>query len=323
MAKRDLVNPKANQLVAGVTEADVLDAVAKSGYPLQNIVSDYFGTATFRTVEEWSYLDKDSGQLRTIDVKAERPLFDYEIGRDIRIRPSLVLLIECKQSQMPYVFFLSRHPIRVSHFPVFAGLRGEEIAIKTDDDRSTYNVGILGALDLQFRPFLIEDPEFCSSFAKCCRKGKELELSGSDPFLSLVSPLVKALQPCHTAVKPPITAEYFDLYLTLAVAVIDGPMMGVRVQEGSNKLIFLPWVRTVRHEYFEGADWLERGRAFAVDIVHKDFLSTYVENHVQNFAAEFSGLAIKHDRVLASGKAFVSGMNEKPYVELEKRLKPR
>jgi len=89
-----------------VTEADVLDAVGKSGYPLQNVVSDYLQTATFRTVEEWSYLDKESGQLRTIDVKAEKPLFEYGKG-DIRVRPSLVLLIECKQSQMPYVFFLS------------------------------------------------------------------------------------------------------------------------------------------------------------------------------------------------------------------------
>jgi len=60
-----------------------------------------------------------------------------------------------------------------------------------------------------------------------------------------------------------------------------------------------------------------------VDIVHKDFLQTYVQNHVLPFAAEFSGLAIKHDKVLATGKAFVSGMNEKPYIELEKRLKPR
>jgi hypothetical protein len=306
-----------------VTEADVLDAVGKSGYPLQNVVSDYLQTATFRTVEEWSYLDKESGQLRTIDVKAEKPLFEYGKG-DIRVRPSLVLLIECKQSQMPYVFFLSRYPIRrVSHFPVFAGLLGEEIAIKTDSDRSTYNVGILGALDLQSRPFLIEDPEFCSSFAKCARKGKELELSGSDPFLNLVSPLVKALQHFHTAVKPPNTAEYFNLYLALAVAVIDGPMTGVRVQEGSNKLGFFPWVRTVRHEYFESDHWMERGRAFAVDIVHKDFLQTHVQNHVLPFAAEFSGLAIKHDKVLATGKAFVSGMNEKPYIELEKRLKPR
>lgn len=277
----------------------------------------------FAPLKKWSYVDKDSGQLRTIDVKAEKPLSELENGRDVKVRPSLVLLIECKQSQMPYVFFLSRHPIRVSRCPLFAGLHTEEIAIKTNDDLSTYNVGILGALGLQFRPFLIDDPEFCTSFAKCARKSKEIELSGSDAFVSLVSPLVKALQHFYTAVKPPTTALYFDLYLTLAVAVIDAPMVGIHVQEGSYKLLFLPWVRTVRHEYVEGAHWLDRGRSFAVDIVHKDFLQTYVENHVLSFAAEFSGLAIKHDKVLASGKGFVRGMNEKPYVELEKRLKPR
>jgi hypothetical protein len=187
MAKRNPVNPDSNKLSCGITEADIRDAIAKSGYPLQNIVANYCEEAKFRVVEEWSYLDKDSGQLRTIDVKAEMPLFDYlELKREIRIRPSLVLLIECKQSQLPYVFFLSRRPIRASHFPFLAGLHHEEIAIKTDDDRSTYNVGIAGALDLQFRPFLVEDPEFCASFSKCVRKGKALELSGSDPFLNLV-----------------------------------------------------------------------------------------------------------------------------------------
>lgn len=225
MTKHRPVNPNTNKLGAGVTEADVLGAITKSGYPLQNIVADYCEVAHFRTIEEWSYLDKESRQLRTIDVKAEKQLFDEQVGEQvgakIRVRPSLVLLIECKQSQLPYVFFLARHPIHVSHFPVFAGLHQGEIAIKTDDDRSTYNVGILGALGLQFRPFLIEDPEFCSSFSKCVRKGNELELSGSEPFLSLVSPLVKSLQHFHVAVEPPKTAAYFDLYLTLALAVID------------------------------------------------------------------------------------------------------
>lgn len=109
MTKSTPINPNTNKLAAGVNEADVLGAITKSGYPLQNIVADYCEKGAFRTVEEWSYLDKDSGQLRTIDVKAEKPLFDSKEGAKIRVRPGLVLLIECKQSQLPYVFFLSRH----------------------------------------------------------------------------------------------------------------------------------------------------------------------------------------------------------------------
>jgi len=308
----------------GVTEADVASAISRSGYPLQTIVAGYCEDTGFHTVEEWSYLDKDSAQLRTIDVKAEKPLPSNIIKRptDCRVRPSFVLLLECKQSQLPYVFFLSRHPIRTSHFPFLAGLRQFEIAIKTDDDRSTYNVGVLGALGLESNGFVVSKPEYCTSFSKCVRKGSELELSGSDPFLSLVSPLIKSLQHFQVAVNPPDTASYFDLYLTLAVAVLDAPMLGVRVQESGNEIVPIPWVRTVRHEYFEGPLW-ERGRGFAVDIVHKDFLGTYVEQHAEPFAVDFSKLAIKHHQVLATGRAFVSGMRRRGFSGVESGLEPR
>jgi len=170
--KHSLPNPTANRLGAGVTEADVLQAVTKSGYPLQTIVADYFRNRDFRVIEEWAYIDKETEHLRTIDVKSEKPLYDYlKEKRDLRVRPALVLLVECKQSQLPYIFFLSPRPIRVSRFPLFAGLRHREIAIKTDDDRSTFNVNILGALGLESHPFIFEHPEFCSSFSKCVRKG--------------------------------------------------------------------------------------------------------------------------------------------------------
>jgi hypothetical protein len=316
-------NPSTNTFQAGVTVDDVRAAVAKSGYPLQNVVANFCEATGFRTVEEWAYLDKDSKELRTIDVKAEKPLYDHAgLDSQPRIRPSLVLLVECKQSQMPYVFFLSRHPIHVSHFPLLAGLHQFEIAIETDDDPSTYNVGLLGTLGLELHTFVTDDPEYSSSFSKCVRKGSDFELSGSDPFLGLVSPLVKSLQHFRIAVEPPKTAVYFDLYLTLAVAVIDGPMIGVRVQEAENEISFLPWVRTVRHEYFEGGDRWDRGRAFAVDIVHKDFLTQYLGQYVQPFATEFSRLAIKHQEVLASGKGFVSGLGKKKWGNFEQGLQP-
>lgn len=116
MTKHVPANPNTNKLPAGIAEADVHSAITQSGYPLQNIAGDYCEKAGFRTIEEWSYLDKDAEPLRTIDVKAEKPLFEYQKGSETKIRPNLILLIECKQSELPYVFFLSQRPIRVSHF---------------------------------------------------------------------------------------------------------------------------------------------------------------------------------------------------------------
>jgi hypothetical protein len=56
---------------------------------------------------------------------------------------------------------------------------------------------------------------------------------------------------------------------------------------------------------------------------HKDFLQAYVEKSAEAFASEFSGLAIKHNEVLASGQGFVSRMAKRGFLGLEKGSKPR
>lgn len=116
--EHSLPNPRANALGNGITEADVLGAITKSGYPLQTVVANFFRRTKFRVTEEWGYVDQDEDQLRTIDMKCELPLFDSaNLKGDSKVRPTLVVLIECKQSQLPYVFFLSRKgTFRISRF---------------------------------------------------------------------------------------------------------------------------------------------------------------------------------------------------------------
>jgi hypothetical protein len=69
-------NPSTNQLGPGLTEDQVLGAVVKSGYPLQTVVGDILRAkladikAMFRVQEEWSYIDRDTKELRTIDFGA-------------------------------------------------------------------------------------------------------------------------------------------------------------------------------------------------------------------------------------------------------------
>jgi hypothetical protein len=113
-------NPATNKLGPGLTETDVLDAVSKSGYPLQTIVGNYL-RSQFHVQEEWSYIDKDAQELRTIDILAEKHLYDLTREHP-RVRPTLDLLVECKQSALPYVFFLSSSKPWVPHFPLLAGL---------------------------------------------------------------------------------------------------------------------------------------------------------------------------------------------------------
>jgi hypothetical protein len=118
-------NPAGNVLAAGVTDAAVLVAVARSGYPLQTIVAEK-PAAEFRVREEWSYLDRDSKGLRSMDVLASRRLFGFDEPQP-RVRPELNLLIECKKSELPFVFFANRHKPWLPNFPIVAGLKSADM----------------------------------------------------------------------------------------------------------------------------------------------------------------------------------------------------
>jgi hypothetical protein len=108
-------NPAANSIGPGIDERQILSAVEASGYPLQTNVAEVLRPYFEQVQQEWCYLDKDSGELRSIDIWAEQALHEWD--PQPRVRPTLNLLIECKQSQLPYIFFPSISPAHSVHFP--------------------------------------------------------------------------------------------------------------------------------------------------------------------------------------------------------------
>jgi hypothetical protein len=314
-------NPNGNALPPGVSEEQVAQAIAKSGYPLQTAVAAEL-RKSFRVQEEWSYIDTDSESLRTIDILAEKYLYD-PVKEHPRVRPTLNLLVECKQSDLPYIFFLSGAKVIAHKFPLLAGLFDDAINLKTDDSGSSWTMSILMVLDLLGHPFISDKNECCSTFSKCVRKGNDLELSGSEPFNALLLPILKAMQHFKKAEAPPKTARYFDCHLVVGLALLDAPMIGVRLSEqGEQASFFAPWIRVSRHESYENEDWTKRSSLYAVEIIHKQFFERYLNEHLFPFADTFSKLALKHDIEIASGQGFASGLMEKTW-NVEPRLQPR
>lgn len=285
-------NPPANELRAGINEEQILSAIRRSGYPLQTIIADKL-RKRFSIQEEWSFQDADSPTLRTLDIRAERRLLEHERS-ELRVRPTLELLIECKQSDLPFIFFVSGRSMPSKHFPLFAGLFQNEISVRTDDSRSTWSLTICQALGLDSEPFLCGDVLSCSTFSKCVRKGKEIELSGTEAFQSIALPVAKALRYFSKQVEPPKTAHYHDLYLTLALAVLDAPMIAARIGAEPEMLAFTPWVRIIRNEAVDAAHYFERSQFLGIDFVHKEFFDTYLVDYALPFANEFSKRALRH-----------------------------
>jgi hypothetical protein len=320
-------NPSTNILVAGVTEEAVVEAVTKSGYPLQLQIADLMrkrfepkGGYSYGVVEEWSYIHKDSGEIRTIDIMAQKWLWTMSEGQPI-VRPNLALLVECKQSDMPHIFFLSSSKPWMPNFPLLAGLRSNHVTISTDDTPERWTLPIFSALGVDRHPF-INEPEHCVSFARCQRKSQRLELSGEHVFRDILLPVLRAMQHFRKEESPAETAHYLDCHLTLGIAVLDAPMIGVKVSDQGQVLTLMPWVRALRHETGEALDYFA-SRLYVVDIVHKDFFESYLDEHVFAFAEDVSRLVKKHQEVIATGEAFVSRFLKGYKLEdLEQGLQP-
>jgi hypothetical protein len=173
-------------------------------------------------------------------------------------------------------------------------------------------------------PFVAEPARVALAFSKAARKSKDVVLSGTDPYQSLVLPLTKALGEYAKRVAPPKTAVYFDLALPIALAVIDGPMVLATVSPDGVTYELNPWIRVYRHDVDPDAGHkFDREKLYAIDCIHRAWLETYIKEHLHPFAAEFGTLALSHAEEIATGTGFIAGMNRDSHAELEKRLRPR
>jgi hypothetical protein len=66
-----------------------------------------------------------------------------------------------------------------------------------------------------------------------------------------------------------------------------------------------------------------RDRILAIDVVHADWLSDYLDDHLLPFAERYGALAEAHHEEIASGEGFVAGMGSEGRREIESRLRPR
>lgn len=312
-------NPVSNALAAGITDAMVRDAVTASGYPLQLTVARSL-SKMFLLREEWSYQDSEINSIRTMDLLASRMLYDHAAIRT-RTRPGLNLVIECKRSDLPFVFFLTETTPWMPDFPLIAGLRRDTIRVITDDSLSSWIYNPLTVLSMDSHPFVRTSVPHCVTFSKCVRSGKELSLSGSEAYQSIILPITKATRYLKLARTPPKTARYFDCELTIGLAVIDAPMVSVRLEGSETKVELAPWIRVVRHEPRESDRKVDRSQVLGIDIVHRGFLNSYVDQHVMPFAETFASLCLKHNQILADGLGFVPGMEADSRTNIEQRLR--
>jgi hypothetical protein len=179
-------NPKRNEFSAAVPKEKLVDAVRRSGYPLQATVAASL-KSRFHVYEEWAYLDPQRQKQRTIDIFAYRSIETLE--KSDRINTAIGLLIECKQSAMPYVFFRGVAPVRSTKYPHLAGLPiSSEQASK--------------AIELSGLEFVAQGAPTCRVVSQAARKGSGSSSPEHAPSTVSSARCSDARNTCRTTIAP-------------------------------------------------------------------------------------------------------------------------
>jgi hypothetical protein len=316
MATGGGASDNSGSLGAGITALSLMDAVKRSGYPFQaEVAHDLRSTLSnlggrFFIQEEWVFVDSETEQARALDVWARVPLIGSgdQKTRGARFPPHLNMLIECKQSELPYVFFLrSELSGENLNFPEIAGMVDDRLQLfRVSSDRKPTGVSLKMSLHTALSS---ESLEFCNlpapvaiSFAKVLRKGSKLELTGEDTYRAITMPLGKAADYLKSSYDVQ-QADQVRLNFVVCIAVLKAPMVGVYLHNGKQMLIDTPWIRVMRMEpHDKGKGEVNRANATIryFDVIHFDYFKQYVKVLMRDMS-EFGKRCIDNWEVIKSG----------------------
>ena len=295
------INPSTNRLPKGINEDELIRSITTSGFPLQGAVANLL-KSKFAITEEWSYLDRDSGNLRSLDIFA----FQKRSSSD-NISPYVAILIECKASIHPYVYFQNSVD-RLFPFPMISGLRPVQIRERNAPNNTYLGCkasSILGLDDTVFG----KTPPICSAFTQAIAKGSSVHVSGTDPFNSIVMPLVKAID--HAASLYKFKSHSRDTKLNptllLNVCIIDAPLIVVKNPDNSQSVQLEPWVRVLRGEAKPERNYIHY-EYYVVDVVHRGYMETFFNSHIEEILSIYEKRVCEKSAILRNG-GFVDNLH--------------
>ncbi len=305
-------NPKGNELKAGLTDEELLKAISSSGYPLQHRIALML-KSEFQLAEEWGYSDRDSNEPRSLDLMARRRITS-DPGRPVQL--SVALLIECKRSDLPIVFFQAAVPRVPRNYPKVFGFGRHGFSLTSG--RESQELRFSDVLRMEDFPWISQALPVCRSMARVERHPKPL-LSGDFPFREAVLPLVNAIDHWDSIHQWEGGGPRAFPVATFLVSVLDAPMVIAHGPPESLKAEMAPWVRVVRQESAKGEHGVTY-RNYVVDFVHVEFFPDFIKGHLLPFAASLAERIAEGEVMLLRGNGIVSSLDNWTWTELVKSL---
>jgi len=296
-------NPDANQLPKGISDEALAEGIARSGYPVQGLVAEKLLSA-FRVSEEWGFRDPESGDHRALDLHA---WLIEEPPEGIKVQPLFYLLVECKRSDKPYVFFKAvtdRAPQELR----LDGIGGE-VSLRDPSGRGFVETPFARLFGIEDDPWFSRDIPIATSFAVAHPKGKNsVQLSGDEAYNNLVLPLCKALEYARGRAPRGDRKEYLFPCLHIPIAVIDAAMLLVEDPRKPEDPVLVPRLRVLRHEATDSRDSWARDRTYQIEIVHVDYVEEFIRE-LLSLQSAVSSASLRCEAILRAGGAIVPDLD--------------
>jgi len=263
---------------------ELLAAVAAAGWLLEQRAVRILTAADLHPRAGWAFEDSDDlGTSRELDVWSYRQLLDDE---DAKVRVRMSILVECKQSGLPYAAIgqdlpewrfhdnPTQHVLPLQHFPV------RKVGNQTWTEPAWDVLGFRNLSrdhgDIPFR---------ANQLTRLDRiKGDGWSASNSGIFTSLVYPLAKALRASQKGIKSQDyqfaetttpRSEYLEFALHFPVVLISSPLYVVDASQSEPLVEQRSWVTALRELKSKSVKGL-----FEFDIVTEAAFSDYVDEKV-------------------------------------------
>jgi hypothetical protein len=286
-------NPAGNKLGPSVNESNLVRAIQSSGYPLQGVIAGKLKEG-FGVTEEWGYIDRETKEHRSLDIFAFKMM-----PADGNVQAALVLLIECKRSINPYVFFRNVTDREIPGFPKIGGLTANSMFLSALNGNRLLQTSGAVLLGLPELPFVRPGPPHCSAFGMATAQGDKVHMSGEDPYKSLILPLTKAIDHAASLYQAREKPSFLVATLILGIGVLDAPILVVNNPREPTPLL-TPWVRVPRQEARPDRSWGQHVY-YVIEVVHSDFFDAFVLDHLVPFFNEFAARVKRQSSVLLRG----------------------
>jgi len=240
-------------------EEKIIKDIEKSGYPLEIYTTSMLETKNWCVINQDGYLDVEEGKWRTVDISAFKRI---EIPSSPVYRVlHLTLIIECKNSEKPWVFWtrdkegqrlfellLAFAMIKLESRPLLHPLRVEKMA---------------RCLHYYFPQF----NKVAFIFYEAFKNGKK------EDIFEAKNQVIKALTYKRREISETISKLAFNniILIFYPLIIFDGPLYELELVNEKPKLNPSQYI-----QYFTSHGFPEP-EMFIIDVVRKDYLHEYLE----------------------------------------------